>query len=369
MNKVMISATLGLAISGAARADCVYTGAKRAYLECILGEISAVAGDVAGLTSDLLGLSGTVAQAQSDLTDLDGRVGALEGATASLGADLGDLSGAVSTLTTASLDTQADVSALQSGVAANAADIADLQAAQLESAALSTVFSGRMVYYPFDDAVGSYTYDLSSFGQTAELRGGVNFVSTAKVGGRALEFNGTNGHLLIADHPVQRSYYRGLTLMAWIRPTASMPANGMIISKHFTNGSRAWDIRVGANAEVRFLVSDDTPWNGSSGNNAYTAATAANAAPLNTWVHVAGTWDRAAGLMTVYVDGAPASTLSVPANLGINTTTVPMMVGAYNDNATGTAPRAFFAGQIDDVQVYNRALGASEIAAYYEVTR
>lgn len=58
----------------AALADCIYTGAKRAYIECIYGEVLATASDLLGLGSDLTSAQGDIGALQTTTSDLDARV-------------------------------------------------------------------------------------------------------------------------------------------------------------------------------------------------------------------------------------------------------------------------------------------------------
>ncbi len=74
--------------------------------------------------------------------------------------------------------------------------------------------------------------------------------------------------------------------------------------------------------------------------------------PLNTWVHVAGTWDGTTA--RVYVNGAEVA--SVPA-ASLPNNTLALRIGSDNTGATR------FAGSVDEVAIYNRALSAAEIAA------
>jgi PKD repeat protein len=77
---------------------------------------------------------------------------------------------------------------------------------------------------------------------------------------------------------------------------------------------------------------------------------------LKQWTHVALTYDRATGVARMFVNGAFAAT----SNLGVFTprTALPLYIGA---RPTST----HFLGNIDEPQVYNRALSASEIQAIY----
>jgi Concanavalin A-like lectin/glucanases superfamily len=80
--------------------------------------------------------------------------------------------------------------------------------------------------------------------------------------------------------------------------------------------------------------------------------------PASTWVHVAGTYDGSA--LRIYVNGVLDNTLAVTGHTCVNTS--PLGIGAKNRTATGVV-EAYFDGRIDDLRVYNRALGASEIKA------
>lgn len=75
------------------------------------------------------------------------------------------------------------------------------------------------------------------------------------------------------------------------------------------------------------------------------------------WVHLAGTWDGA--LLTLWLDGQAVGTTESPA---FEFDEQPIFVGADDDHAE-TGPEGFFAGGIDDVRLYRRALAADEIAA------
>ncbi len=78
---------------------------------------------------------------------------------------------------------------------------------------------------------------------------------------------------------------------------------------------------------------------------------------LNTWHHVAATWDGS--FIRVYVDGVQegvvASSASLPSDLGSVTS-----IGAWTGDGN-----SFFKGRIDEVETFNRALTQSEIQAIF----
>jgi hypothetical protein len=77
---------------------------------------------------------------------------------------------------------------------------------------------------------------------------------------------------------------------------------------------------------------------------------------LNTWYHVAFVVNPAGGTMSSYVNGSYDASVSIPnGSITANSNPVNFAKGGSN----------FFAGLIDDVRIYNRALSAAEIAALY----
>jgi hypothetical protein len=94
MRRIALSLA-ALTLSQTAWADCTYTGAKRAYLECIANDALNALSGVASLASDLLGLSGEIEQAQSDLLATSSDVAALSAALGDY-ATTADLNGAIS---------------------------------------------------------------------------------------------------------------------------------------------------------------------------------------------------------------------------------------------------------------------------------
>jgi hypothetical protein len=73
--------------------------------------------------------------------------------------------------------------------------------------------------------------------------------------------------------------------------------------------------------------------------------------PLNTYVHVAVTFD--ASYIRFYVDGAMTVLYAAPGAPALNNAPVTIGRGVYNG----------FVGAIDSVRIYNRVLTAAEVAA------
>jgi len=153
--------------------------------------------------------------------------------------------------------------------------------------------------------------------------------------GRAFSLDGNGDYVSVPDSP-SLDITSQVTLDAWIYPTA---LGGRIVNKITAGGGDGYLLDTYGGV-ARFIV----------GNQGLNGATAL---PLNTWTHVAGTYNGTT--MTVYVNGAfdssRAVSISIPAN------NLPLRIGA---DSNGASP---FSGLIDEVEVFNRALSASEIAA------
>ena len=73
--------------------------------------------------------------------------------------------------------------------------------------------------------------------------------------------------------------------------------------------------------------------------------------PLNTWSHLALTYDKVT--LRLYVNGTQVG--SAAASADIATSSNPLQIGS--DSIYGQ----YFKGRIDEVRIYNRALSATEI--------
>ncbi|NUQ02060.1 MAG: LamG domain-containing protein, partial [Armatimonadetes bacterium] len=79
--------------------------------------------------------------------------------------------------------------------------------------------------------------------------------------------------------------------------------------------------------------------------------------PTGRWVHLAGTFDGQT--IRLYVDGVEqASTARVGP---LKPSSRPLWLGSYE-----AGHRAHFTGLLDEVKLYDRALGAAEVRAQYE---
>ncbi|MDG4832086.1 LamG domain-containing protein [Solwaraspora sp. WMMD1047] len=102
-----------------------------------------------------------------------------------------------------------------------------------------------------------------------------------------------------------------------------------------------------------------SPSSDSTSPSAYRMATANLAPAVNTWVHLVGVFDANTKVMSIYANNVAgvSATNATPFN-----STTPLSIGG-NRYANGGGDT--FVGQIDNVQVYQRAISAAEVSTLY----
>jgi len=147
----------------------------------------------------------------------------------------------------------------------------------------------------------------------------------------------------------------GFAVDLWMRGIKNQPqALYLVIDKsHGWVDSTGWAFQGDSSTgRISFFIGA-----GGAGSTNFPAVTSGVDVLDGNFHHLAGTWDG--GTTRLYVDGALQGSvaLSSPAN---NTRDVHM-----DFSWGGGSPNRFFRGTVDEVQIYNRALSASEIAAIF----
>jgi hypothetical protein len=210
------------------------------------------------------------------------------------------------------------------------------------------VITGLVGYWKLDEGKSPIA-DSSGFGNSGTL-----FNSPTWTAGPMLSFpnpdamvlNGTNQYASLGN-PAVLNLSGQITMAAWVK-IASTSGNERNILAH------GYD----ANNEVFLRIDAGSYQVGSYANPAnYYTSYAIPAGDVGTWVHLAGVYDGAA--WRLYRNGVQVSS-SVQA-VGAVTVTTDWAIGARGD---GTS--RWFAGGIDDVRIYKRALSATEIADLHQ---
>jgi Concanavalin A-like lectin/glucanases superfamily len=211
-------------------------------------------------------------------------------------------------------------------------------------------------------------------GHDGSLVGGASFTptscapGTAGCGmvGQAFSLDGTSGYVLIPNNAALQPP-DAISIDAWVYPT-SFTGGRMIISKYNTyvpccNGV-SWSLGVRESGQVDWEVIDARY---GPGSDIYVDVLTDVPLILNAWSHVAATFDTATQEIAVYINGQKVPTSCAPGSVCSPVTSIEqspsdVMIGAATFNSL---PRpglgAFWSGQIDEVELHNRALSPTEI--------
>ena len=198
--------------------------------------------------------------------------------------------------------------------------------------------SGLVLALAFNEGVGTTTEDRSGFSNSGLLQN-TTWTSSGKFGG-ALSFNGTNSSVVVNDAN-QLDLTSGMTLMAWVNPSAISSWRTILLKQDTTDLAYALYANTDRNAPGGYLRVGTATYQ----------ATGGSTLPLNTWTHVAVT--RSGSAITIFVNGNQVGTGTASGN--INVTTGPLRIGG------NTIWSEWFQGLIDEVRVYNRGLSLAEI--------
>ena len=197
---------------------------------------------------------------------------------------------------------------------------------------------GLIVGYGFEEGAGTTTADASGKGHVGTLSGAM--WTTSGKNGKALSFDGVNDFVSSPD-AADLDLTNRMTLEAWVKPAALSDWNTVVMkegtattlaySLYANNGKPrpSFTIRINADREAEGTV----------------------ALPLNTWTHLAGTYDGTT--MRLYVNGVQVGTRAQTGNVAASART--LRIGG--NSIWGE----YFNGLIDDVRIYNRALTPAEI--------
>jgi Concanavalin A-like lectin/glucanases superfamily len=192
--------------------------------------------------------------------------------------------------------------------------------------------------YNFDAGGGTTLADVTGKGHTGTLSG-PTWTAAGRTGA-ALSFDGVNDSVRI-DDANDLDLRTGMTLEAWVRPSALGNAWRTVLFKEQT----------GHMTYALYAATDTGRATGQAYVGGERNARASTALPVNAWTHLATTYDGAN--LRLYMNGTQAATLALTGAMAVSTG--PLRIGG--NGIWGE----WFAGLVDDVRVYDRALSASEI--------
>lgn len=205
------------------------------------------------------------------------------------------------------------------------------------SGSTSSVANGLVAAYGFEEASGTQVIDASGNLNHGTLSGAVRV--NMKSFGKALKFNGVD-NLVTVEDSASLDLTKGMTVMAWVHPTAWLSNWATVVFKEQSDGA-AYHLQTDPSG----LATTAVGWNA--------RLSAGSRLPANVWTHVAATYD---GLnQRLFVNGVQVG--SRPQSGAIPISSGKLRLGG------NTIWGEYFTGYIDEVRVYNRALSEAEIAA------
>jgi RNA polymerase sigma factor (sigma-70 family) len=205
---------------------------------------------------------------------------------------------------------------------------------------------GLVGHFAFSEGQGKQAADASPTANHATLVGNVNWVAGPKPGTKALYFDGSSGHLKVAQDLNQ--WLGGTaTLAFWIKTTQVGDAEVwrcpavLGINVRGPGKDIMWGI---LNNNGRIGLDDDIP--------------VSTTKPVNDgrWHHVAFTRDASKGEINVYLDGSWNA--KGPSQAGVKTSPF-FTIGRIENVSLGK--EIFFQGSLSDLRLYSRLLAAEEI--------
>jgi beta-lactam-binding protein with PASTA domain len=219
--------------------------------------------------------------------------------------------------------------------------------------------SGLVLALGFDEASGTTALDSSPTPFNGTIRQAVRV--PGKIGG-ALQFDGVNDWVTVTDVTNSKlDLSAGMTLEAWVNPSSLSGWECVLMKERGAAGAGLLSYALYAHDGAPQPLGQAVPAGYVRLNpNAQTTDRAVRGTtriPLNTWTHIATTYDGVT--QRFYVNGVLVGTnnpVVAPSLNTIVTSNNALRIGGDN-SSTGE----FFNGMIDEVRVYNRALSAADI--------
>ncbi|MEI6666710.1 MAG: MBG domain-containing protein [Acidobacteriota bacterium] len=200
----------------------------------------------------------------------------------------------------------------------------------------------------------------SASGATATVQGGGTY-ATGAVGQAFSLVNADSTANQFVDVGVVPSLQmtNALSFAAWIYPTGpgngtfATMGDGVVEGGILINQEYQYEVARYADGSIRFAFNNTSPGWAWINSGAMT--------PVNTWSHVAVTYDS--GAVKTYLNGVLVNT--VPASGPLAGTPSYFEIGGRHQTADQPGFRQNFSGSIDEVAMFNRALTAAEVARLF----
>jgi hypothetical protein len=200
------------------------------------------------------------------------------------------------------------------------------------------VDNGLVAAYSFDEGTGTVLGDASGHGNHGTIDG-ATWTNEGRFGG-ALAFDGVDDAVAVSDASTL-DLTTSFTLEAWVYPTALSGWRTVVLKE------------VDQGLAYSLYANDNVPRPAGYAKVAGVdqAAVGAASLALNTWTHLAATYDDR--VLRLFVNGLEVGNLPLTGAAAVSDR--PLRIGG--NNIWGE----YFEGSIDEVRIYNRPLSAQEI--------
>ncbi|WP_280901143.1 LamG-like jellyroll fold domain-containing protein [Streptomyces sp. MAA16] len=211
--------------------------------------------------------------------------------------------------------------------------------------------------WQLDDAAGATAATGSTPERTAELKGGAT-PGVAGAKGTAVSFDGVDDYAVTDIPTVDTS--TGFSVSAWAK-LSTVPGHAAIIAAQPGNHAPGFELYY-SNAYDRWAFNQYTSDTAGAGLVRAMQASAGGA-KAGVWTHLVGTFSAAGKDLKLYVNGQLAGTAAYDspwdARRGLQ-----LGAGSYDG-----LPGSFFPGAIDEVQIFDKPVSASEVTELYGKNR
>ena len=196
--------------------------------------------------------------------------------------------------------------------------------------------------------------DSSGSGNNGTLNGGMGY-AIGKVG-QSFSLDGQDDFAEAPDS-ASLSITGAISIDAWIRANTTAPQQQSLITKYNSPANQvSYGLFLNVGGQLRFVIyqaGDASIFRG--------VDTATGVIAANTLYHVTGTFNPANQETKIYVNGVDLPTTPVGGSQPVSSifdSTAPLRIGAVVNSSAGIEP---FAGLIDEVEIFDRALSQTEI--------
>lgn len=206
-----------------------------------------------------------------------------------------------------------------------------------------------LAWWKLNDGTGTSASDSTGNGHTATWTTGLTW-QPGKVGSKSLGCDGVNATTVTGGLPTTAPY----SYVFWIQGTTTPPTSGnnqIVVHNGDTSDSFgfAWGSPTTGFDQAAYTQD-------ASGN--YIAVRLTTPLQAGQWYHVGVTFDNTT--LRIYLNGVQQSTAAV--------TTMKGATGDFHFCGTPAGTSTYFAGQLDEVKVWNYALTAAQVLQEYRST-